>query len=91
MEPYKFIKQEGSSVPVCFSGKSKEKGDSCPLLLLVLADLLTSKVAGDSRHVATHQPYSDGQAVVLENVRHQVHMIGAFAGLVCCCVESSSC
>lgn len=57
--------------------------------ILAEAVLLTGKVAGNPWHVATHQPYSEGQAMVLEDVGHQVHMAGVFAGLVGCCIEAA--
>lgn len=58
---------------------------------LVSTAPLTGKVAGDPRHVATHEPHGEGQAVVFEDVCHQVHVVGAFAGLMSCCVETSCC
>lgn len=58
-------------------------------VILVQMAPLTSEVAGDARHVATHQPHCERKTVVLEDVCHQVHMVGAFASFVCCCVETS--
>lgn len=57
--------------------------------ILVQVVLLTGEVAGNSWHVATHQPHGEGQAMVLEDVCHQIHMVGVFAGLVGCCVETA--
>lgn len=52
---------------------------------------LTGKVAGHPGHVATHQPHSDGQAMVLEDVGHQVYVVGILAAFLCCCVEAAGC